>query len=110
MLSILIAPSDSPPSDTGAVGARLSTEWMVPVANRIVANRHRKTVCFKRKLDHSEDTVVHDKKEKEKRLDDSCQCIKTPVGKDADSVQGCEGSTMSWRRTGRNTMSEMRWG
>ena len=53
-----------------------------------------------RKPDHSEDTVVHDKKEKEKRLDDkkekekrlddSCQHIKTPVGKDADSVTVCK--------------------
>ena len=62
----------------------------------------RETACFKRKPDRSEDTVVHDEKEKEKRLDDSCQHIKTPVGKDADSVQGCEGSTMSWRQQDKN--------
>ena len=63
--------------------------------------RHE-AACFKRKPDHSKDTVVHDKKDREKRLDDSCQCIKNPVGKDADSVQGCEGSTMSGRQQDQN--------
>ena len=42
--------------------------------------------------------TVCNKKEKEKRLDDSFQCIKTPVGNDADSVQGYKGSTFLWRQ------------
>ena len=59
-------------------------------------------MCFKRKPDRSKDTVVHDENENEKRLDDSCQRIKTPVGKDADSMQGCEGSTMSQKQQDEN--------
>ena len=62
----------------------------------------RETVCFKRKPARSEDTVVHDENENEKRLDDGCQRIETPVGKDADGVQGCEGSTMSRKQQDEN--------
>ena len=66
------------------------------------ANRRRGAASAMRKPDRSEDTVVHNKKEMEKTLDDSCQCIKTPVGKDADSVQGCKGSTLLWRQQDMN--------
>ena len=40
--------------------------------------------------------------ENEKRLDNSCQRIKTPMGKDADGVQGCEGSIMSRKQQDEN--------